>query len=69
MVYQEVFKALIEVLDNSEKEKNICLEVKKPVVLQVSSFVTLILVLKAGQPASSGILSPAIPSGHVFANI
>lgn len=68
MVRQKTLKASIKVLDNSEKEKNIGLGVKKPVV-QILSPATSILILKIGQPASSGTPSPISLSGYVFANI
>lgn len=67
MIYQEAFKALIKVLNNSEEEKNVCLRVKKP-VSQISSFIALILVLEADQLADSSIPLLVTPSNSVFAN-
>ncbi len=68
MAYQKAFKALIEVFDNSEEEKNICLRVKKPAA-QVPSPVTSSSVLEVVQPVGSGASSPAPPSDNVFADI
>lgn len=68
MICQERFKALIEISDNSEKEKNVYLGVKKSVV-QVSSCIILTLLLKVGQLASSNALLPITRSRPVFTNI
>ncbi len=68
MTCQEVLKALIKVLDNNEEEKNFCLGVKKPAA-QVPSLANSILVPRAGQPASSGVLSPTTPSGRFYVDI
>ncbi len=67
MARQEALKAPIEVSDDSEEEKNVCLGVKKPVT-QVPSPVASTLVLGTGQPVGSGATSPTPPSGHVFAD-
>ncbi len=67
MARQEALKALIEVPDDSEEEKNVCLGVKKPAA-QVPSPAASTLVLGAGQPVGSSAPSPAPPSGRVFAN-
>lgn len=68
MVCQEVLKALINVLDNSEEEKNVCLGVKKPVA-QVPSPTTSMSVLQVGQPAAFNAPSPTTSAGYIFTNI
>ncbi len=67
MARQEALKAPIEVPDNSEEEKNVCLGVKKPAA-QVPKPAVSTSVLGAGQPVGSGAPSPAPSSGHVFAD-
>ncbi len=68
MARQDALKAPIEVPDDSEEEKNICLGVKKSAA-QVPSPTTSALILGAGQSVGSGASSPVPLSGRVFANI
>lgn len=67
MAGQEAFKAPIEVPDNNEEGKNVCLGVKKPAV-QIPSPATSTSVLRAGQPIGSNVPLSVTSSGDIFAN-
>lgn len=72
MVCQKTHKAFIEVLNNSEKKKNVYLNVKKPMIYFLSLAALMsILEVDSTQPRPTDSSAPSLVtfSGCVFANI